>query len=261
MSSQSDQPAALVTGASRGIGRAIAVRLAHDGYSVAVNYHSNSAAAQQVVAQIGAASGRAVSAQGDVALASDRRRMIDQTLNSFGRLDLLVNNAGITSLGRKDLLEATEESWDTVFATNLKGPFFLAQIAAREMLRLIDARRIERATIINVSSISAYAVSSNRADYCMAKAAMQMMTWLLADRLAERRICVYEVCPGVIASDMTAPVKEKYDKLIADGLSPIRRWGQPEDVAAAVAMLASGQLPFSTGERINVDGGFHIRRL
>ena len=129
------------------------------------------------------------------------------------------------------------------------------------MIQLQHTRQIERGTIINVSSISAYAVSTNRGDYCMAKAAMQMMTWLLADRLAEHQINVYEVCPGVIASDMTAPVKEKYDQLIADGLAPIRRWGQPDDVATAASMLASGQLPFSTGERLNIDGGFHIRRL
>jgi NAD(P)-dependent dehydrogenase (short-subunit alcohol dehydrogenase family) len=174
---------------------------------------------------------------------------------------VLVNNAGITSVGRKDLLDATEESWEAVFATNLKGPFFLAQLAAREMIRLVKQNQIEHGTIVNVSSISAYAVSTNRADYCIAKSAMRMMTWLLADRLAELHVRVYEVCPGVIASDMTAPVKEKYDKLIAEGMSPLRRWGQPEDVAAAVSMLASGALPFSTGERINVDGGFHIRRL
>ena len=254
-------PVALVTGASRGIGRAIAARLAHDGFAVTVNFHSNAAAAAEVVAEIEKLGGKALAVQGDVASVADRQRLVGETLAQFGRLDLLVNNAGITSVGRKDLLEATEESWDTVFATNLKGPFFLAQIAAREMIRLIHAGQIERGTIVNVSSISAYAVSTNRADYCMAKAAMQMMTWLLADRLAEERINVYEVCPGVIASDMTSSVKEKYDKLIAEGLSPIRRWGQPEDVAAAVAMLAAGALGFSTGERINVDGGFHIRRL
>src|SRR4029078_1906723 len=134
-------------------------------------------------------------------------------------------------------------------------------LAARNMGALIEKATIPRVTIINVSTISAYAVSTNRAHYFMANTAMQMMTWLLADRLAEHKINVYEVCPGVIASDMTAPVKEKYDKIIAEGMSPTRRWGQPEDVAAAVAMLAGGQLPFSTGERINVDGGVHTPRL
>src|SRR5262245_11409572 len=255
------KPVALVTGASRGIGRGIAVRLAREGYAVAVNYHSNRAAAAEVIREIEAAGSKAIELQADIGQSVDRARLVDETMSRFGRLDVLVNNAGITSVGRKDLLDATEESWDTVFATNLKGPFFLAQFAARQMINLVDQEAISRGTIINVSSISAYAVSTNRADYCMAKAAMQMMTWLLADRLAEHRIYVYEVCPGVIASDMTAPVKEKYDRLIAQGLSPIRRWGQPDDVASAVAMLASGQLPFSTGERINVAGGFHIRRL
>jgi NAD(P)-dependent dehydrogenase (short-subunit alcohol dehydrogenase family) len=256
-----NRPAALVTGASRGIGRAIALRLARDGYAVTVNYHSNRQAAADVVHEIEQAGGAAIAVQADVAASRDRDRLIHETLSRFGRLDCLVNNAGITSVGRKDLLDATEESWDTVFATNLKGPFFLAQLAARQMIALIDSKKIPRGTIINVSSISAYAVSTNRADYCMAKAAMQMMTWLLADRLAEHQINVYEVCPGVIASDMTAPVKEKYDQLISGGLAPIRRWGQPNDVASAVAMLVGGQLPFSTGERLNIDGGFHIRRL
>jgi 3-oxoacyl-[acyl-carrier protein] reductase len=257
----SAMPAAIVTGASRGIGRSIALRLAREGYSVAVNFHTNRTAADEVVTEIECGGGTALAVQADIGVTADRSRLVAETLNRLGRLDLLVNNAGITSVGRKDLLEATEESWDTVFATNLKGPFFLAQLAARKMIAAIETNTIARGTIVNVSSISAYAVSTNRADYCMAKAAMQMMTWLLADRLAEQRINVYEVCPGVIASDMTAPVKEKYDRLIAEGMSPIRRWGQPEDVAAAVAMLASGQLAFSTGERINIDGGFHIRRL
>jgi NAD(P)-dependent dehydrogenase (short-subunit alcohol dehydrogenase family) len=256
-----DKPVAIVTGASRGIGRGIALRQGREGYAVVVNYHSSAAAAKEVVEEILRGGGRAVAVRADVGVAADRQVLVDETLKQFGRLDVLVNNAGITSVGRKDLLDATEESWDTVFSTNLKGPFFLAQIAARQMIDQINAGRISRGTIINVSSISAYAVSTNRADYCMAKAAMQMMTWLFADRLAEHGINVYEVCPGIIASDMTAPVKEKYDRLIAEGLSPICRWGQPEDVASAVAMLAGGQLPFSTGERINVDGGFHIRRL
>ncbi|MBC8356668.1 MAG: 3-ketoacyl-ACP reductase [Planctomycetes bacterium] len=256
-----EQPAAIVTGASRGIGRAIAIEMAGQGYAVAVNYLRSQESAAEVVEQIAATGGRGIAVQGDVGLREDRDSIVDQTLGHFGRIDLLVNNAGITSPGRKDLLEATEENWDVVFDTNLKGAFFLAQRAANEMVGLIETAAISRGTIVNVSSISAYAVSTNRVDYCIAKAGIQMMTLLLASRLAEERIRVYEICPGVIASDMTAPVTEKYDKLIADGLSPIRRWGQPEDVAKAVATVASDAFPFSTGDRINVDGGFHIRRL
>lgn len=248
---------AIVTGSSRGIGRGVAERLAADGYALVINYFRNSDAAEEVVAAIREVGGEAVSVQADVADPGGRDALVNAAFENWERLDLLVNNAGITSQGRKDLLEATEESWDQVFATNLKGPFFLAQLAANRMIYSGQ----NSGTIVNISSISAYATSTNRADYCMAKAGMQMMTWLLADRLAEEGIRVYEVCPGVIASDMTAPVQEKYDRLIADGLSPIRRWGTPEDVAQAVASLSSGAFPFSTGDRINVDGGFHIRRL
>jgi 3-oxoacyl-[acyl-carrier protein] reductase len=254
-------PVAVVTGASRGIGRAIALELARAGHAIIVNYFRSPDAAHEVVAQIAAGGGRAAAVRGDVGDRAQRDELIAAALGEFGRLDLLVNNAGITSPGRRELLEATEQSWDEVFATNLKGPFFLAQRAALAMIDLIQSGAIARGTIINVSSISAYAVSTNRADYCLAKAAMPMMTWLLATRLAEEHIRVYEVCPGVIESDMTAPVKAKYDALIAGGLSPIRRWGTPQDVARAVVVLASDALAFSTGERINVDGGFHIRRL
>lgn len=257
----SQSPVALITGSSRGIGRAIAEQLARDGYAVVVNYLSRAEAANEVVARIVGNGGQAIAVAGNVASAADRQQMIDAAIRQFGRIDVLVNNAGITSPGRKDVLEATEAGWDLVFDTNLKGPFFLAQLAARRMIELRSSGVIAAGYVINVSSISAYAVSTDRADYCIAKAAMQMMTWLLATRLAEENIRVYEVCPGVIASDMTAPVKEKYDGLIAEGLSPIRRWGEPEDVARAVSALVSGALAFSTGERINVDGGFHIRRL
>jgi 3-oxoacyl-[acyl-carrier protein] reductase len=254
-------PVALVTGASRGIGRGIALRLAKEGYAVVVNYVRSRDKAEDVVAEIKAGKGRAVALQADVGRGEDRKRLVEETLATFGRIDVLVNNAGITSPGRKDVLEATEEGWDEVFAVNLKGPFFLAQAVAKEMLRLVQEKSIATGTIVNISSISALAVSRNRADYCIAKSAMQMMTWLFAERLAESNIQVFEVCPGVIASDMTGPVKQKYDELIAGGLTPIRRWGQPEDVAAAVAALVRGDIPFATGERIHVDGGFHIRRL
>jgi 3-oxoacyl-[acyl-carrier protein] reductase len=254
------KPVAIVTGSSRGIGRSIVEHLAAD-YAVVVNYLRSADAAQEIVAGIQQRGGDAMAVAANVGESQDRNKLVSTVLDQWGRIDVLVNNAGITSQGRRDLLDATEESWDLVFNTNLKGPFFLAQLAANSMNRQISDGEITRGTIVNVSSISGYAVSSNRADYCMAKAAMQMMTWLLADRLAELGIRVYEICPGVIASDMTAPVKDKYDKLISEGLSPIRRWGQPADVAKAVSTVCSDALAFSTGERINVDGGFHIRRL
>jgi 3-oxoacyl-[acyl-carrier protein] reductase len=257
----SSTPCAIVTGASRGIGRAIAKQLAADGFGVLVNYYRSADAAADVVQEVRSAGGTAVAVQADVGAAAGRNALIDAVDEHFGRLDVLVNSAGITSQGRKDLLDATEESWDVVMDTNLKGPFFLAQLAARRMITDMQNGNTSRGTLINISSISGQAVSTNRADYCIAKAGMQMMTWLYASRLAEQKILVYEVCPGVIASDMTAPVEDKYDRLIADGLSPIRRWGQPEDVAAAVSTLSSGVFGFSTGDRINVDGGFHIRRL
>ncbi|UUO09083.1 3-ketoacyl-ACP reductase [Blastopirellula sp. J2-11] len=254
-------PVAVVTGSSRGIGRAIATALAADGFAVTINYNSRRDAADEVVAEIEAAGGRAIAVGASVAEPAGRTALLEKTLAAFGRLDLLVNNAGITSPGRKDLLEATEENWDLVFDTNLKGPFFLSQSAALSMIDQIGAKQIPSGKIINISSLSSYAVSANRADYCMAKAGLQMMTWLLAERLADDGIQVFEICPGVIASDMTAPVKEKYDQLIADGMTPIRRWGQPQDVAKAILAIARDLFPFSTGERINVDGGFHLRKL
>jgi 3-oxoacyl-[acyl-carrier protein] reductase len=252
---------AIVTGASRGIGRAIALELNRLGYAVVVNYATRPDAAEKVADQINAAGGMALAVRGNVGAAKDREGLVRAAVEKFGRLDLLVNNAGITSVGRKDLLEATEEGWDTVFATNLKGPFFLSQLAANEMIRQVRAKTIPAAKIVNVSSVSAYAVSANRADYCMTKAAMGMMTRLFAHRLAGDGIQVFEICPGVIESDMTAPVKEKYDRLIAEGLWPIRRWGKPEDVARAVSAIVLDYFPFSTGGRIDVDGGFHIRTL
>ncbi len=256
-----DTRVAIVTGGSRGIGRGICEELARIGLAVVVNYATRPDAAEDVVSKITAAGGQAIAVKANVGSGKDRQGLVALTLDAFGRLDVLVNNAGITSQGRKDVLEATEESWDVVFDTNLKGPFFLTQLAANEMIRLRGERKISRGKIVNISSISRFAVSINRADYCMTKAAIGMMTRLFAQRLAEENINVYEVSPGVIASDMTAPVKEKYDKLIAEGLWPIRRWGQPEDVAKAVAAIVEDYFPFSTGDTFNVDGGFHYRSL
>jgi NAD(P)-dependent dehydrogenase (short-subunit alcohol dehydrogenase family) len=255
------RPAALVTGASRGIGRAIAIALGRAKFAVVVNYARSAAAADEVVAEIRQRGGTAIAVAASVTDADQRQALLARARDAFGDLQVLVNNAGITSPGRKDILEATEQSWDTVFDTNLKGPFFLTQRAAHEMIAAQAAGRLSDGTIINISSISAFAVSTDRADYCLTKAALGMMTRLFATRLADHNIRVYEVCPGVIATDMTAPVRDKYDRLIADGLTPIRRWGEPEDVARAVVALARGEFPFSTGDCIHVDGGFHIRRL
>ena len=277
-------PVALITGASRGIGRGIALELAKVGHDLVVNFAGNADGARATASDCVAAAlaaGKTIRAeicQCDVGKAVDRERLIAFTREQFGRLDLLVNNAGITSIGRRDVLEAREEEFDALMAINLKGPYFLSQLAANWMIAQEGTRcsasgvgavesqgraaaRPYRPKIVIVSSISGYAVSTNRGDYCMAKAALGMMTKLYATRLADHGINVYEVCPGVIASDMTAPVKEKYDKLFADGLAPIRRWGTPEDVGRAVTALALDYLPYSTGETINVDGGFHVRRL
>jgi NAD(P)-dependent dehydrogenase (short-subunit alcohol dehydrogenase family) len=256
-----DQPVALVTGGSRGIGRAICLKLGALGYGVVVNFASRRDAADEVVGQIEATGGRAIAVQANVAAAADRERLLASALDEFGRLDVLVNNAGIASPGRKDLLEATEAGWDEVFAINLKGPFFLTQLAARKMIELVRAGAIAEGKIINISSVSAYTASVNRGDYCMSKAALSMMTWLFAERLAGEGITVFEISPGVIETDMTGPVHDKYEKLIAEGLTPIRRWGQPDDVARAVEAIVRGYFPFTTGERLNVDGGFHMRRL
>ncbi|MCA9168439.1 MAG: 3-ketoacyl-ACP reductase [Planctomycetales bacterium] len=260
-SSSSDCRVALVTGGSRGIGREIAIELARSGHHVVVNYRREATAAEAVVREIELLGGEAIACAADVGELSDHPRLVEAAMSRWGRIDVLVNNAGITSPGRKDLLEATPEGWDLVLNTNLRGPFFLSQLVARQMIELRQANTLEVGYLINISSISSYAVSVNRADYCVAKAGLQMMTHLFATRLADENVLVYEICPGVIASDMTAPVKEKYDALIEQGLTPLRRWGTPHDVARAVTMICDGALPFSTGERLNVDGGFHLRRL
>jgi 3-oxoacyl-[acyl-carrier protein] reductase len=251
-------PVALVTGGSRGLGRGICLELARAGYAVVVNFASSRDAAEETLRLIGD-SVPVLLCQGDVGLAADRDRLVEETLSAFGRIDVLVNNAGITSQGRKDVLEATEESWDRVLATNLKGPFFLSQRVAHEMLARRSALRDP--AIVNISSLSAYSVSTNRGDYCISKAGLAMLTQLFALRLAGDGIRVFEVRPGVMETDMTAGAHERYTQLIAEGLTPMGRWGTPEDVGRAVAALVTGAIPFATGEVVNVDGGFHIRRF
>jgi NAD(P)-dependent dehydrogenase (short-subunit alcohol dehydrogenase family) len=257
----SDRPVAIVTGASRGIGRGVANALGAEGWAVVINYARNADAAKDAAAEVEAGGGKALVVQADVSSAEDRERLTDETLQQTGRIDLLVNNAGVAPTQRLDLLEATEESFDRVLGINLKGPYFLTQRVAREMIRLKEEGVVEAPRIVNIGSISAYAASPARGEYCLSKAAMGMMTDLFAVRLAENGINVYEVRPGITATDMTGAVKEKYDKLIAEGITPIRRWGQPEDIGKAVVAVARGLLPFSTGEVINVDGGFHLKSL
>lgn len=255
---------ALVTGSSRGIGRAVALALAQlANYDIVVNYVRNDDAAEEVRRLILAMGRRAQAIQADISIADDRERLISQTLLAFERVDLLVNNAGVAPDVRADVLEASETSFDRMIDINLKGPYFLTQRVANEMIKQgPPSAPIRAPKIVTISSISAYAASVNRGDYCVAKAGLAMMTKLYAARLAEHGINVYEVRPGIIATDMTGAVKEKYDKLIFEqDLTPMHRWGKPDDVAHAVAAIANDAFPFSTGEVINVDGGFHLRRL
>lgn len=260
--------AALITGASRGIGRGIAIQLARFGFDLVLNYRSNEEAAQATAANCVAAAKdkaltiRAEICRGDVSSAKDRAQLLEFTDHTFGRLDLLVNNAGMAPRQRLDILEATESSFDELMNVNLKGPFFLTQAVASYFLKLRgNLGQDYRPKIITISSVSAYTASINRGDYCISKAGLSMVTALFAARLAADGINVYEIRPGIIATDMTSGVKEKYDALIANGLTPMPRWGEPEDVAKTVAAIAQDLLPFSTGEVINVDGGFHLRRL
>jgi NAD(P)-dependent dehydrogenase (short-subunit alcohol dehydrogenase family) len=253
---------AIVTGSSRGIGRGIALALAEHGWDVVINYRGNIQAAQEAHEAVNAHQAHGLVVQGDVAKPEDRERIVQATIEEFGRIDMLVNNAGMGPRQRVDMLQVGETSYDEVMTTNLKGPFFLTQRVANAMIKLIQEEIISNPKIVNIGSISAYTSSPARAEYCLSKAGMGMMTLLWADRLAEYGINVYEIRPGIIETDLTSVVKDKYDRLILEeGITPIRRWGQPEDIGNAVVAIAKGLMPFSTGEIINVDGGFHISRL
>ena len=249
---------ALVTGGRRGIGRAIAARLSRDGFNVAINAVSPPDTDDKFADM----TGEYIYIQGDVSKAEDRERILEETVKRFGGLHVLVNNAGIAPKVRADLLEMSEESFDHVLAVNAKSNMFLTQAAANIMLRQpLDIGGKKRGTIINISSCSAVVSSVNRGEYCVSKAAIAMLTLLFADRLAAEGIFVHEVRPGVIETDMTSKVKEKYDNLIAKGTFPIARWGKAEDVANAVSVFAGDEFLYTTGNFIDVDGGFHIRRL
>ncbi|WP_233578265.1 3-ketoacyl-ACP reductase [Tautonia sociabilis] len=253
---------ALVTGGGRGIGRGIVAALARDGVSVVVNYRSDSAAAEEACREaerLGAP--RAIALRADLAELDEGRGLVDRTLEAFGRIDVLVNNAGVAPQRRADLLETAPESWDRVLGINLKGPFFLSQHAASAMIAPGHPRGDVPPMIVFITSVSSTFASVNRPEYCVSKAGLSMVAQLFAARLADEGVLVFEVRPGIIATDMTAGVKEAYDRRIADGLSPTRRWGAPEDVGRVVSALSSGAFGFSTGQVVYVDGGLHLRRL
>ena len=255
-----EKKTAIVTGASRGIGYAVAKRLGLDGYQVAMLATGPQEKYEAALNELSEQNIIWYYVQGSIASAQDRSRLLEETLERFGRVDALVNNAGVAPLERKNILEMSEESFDRVTGINTKGTLFLTQLVARQMLKQEWTGK-KRGTIVNVGSCSAEVSSTSRGEYCISKAGIAMLTKLFADRLAPEGILVHEVRPGVIATDMTSAVKEKYDAMLEQGVFPIRRWGTPEDVAEAVSMFCSDQLLYTTGDYLDVDGGFHIRRL
>ena len=259
-------PVVLVTGASRGLGRGIAIEAAAAGCSVAINYASNAAAADETVGLCTAAAVRPeqrfVPIKGDIGNRDDRAGLLAHTLDTFGRLDALVNNAGMAPRVRADLTETSEASFEELLRVNLQGPFFLTQAVANHWLTKPYAPPLDGGfKILFITSISADTASVNRGEYCVSKAGLAMTSQLWAVRLAAEGVQVLELRPGIMATDMTSGVKEKYDALIAEGLVPQRRWGTADDVGRAVRAVLSGAFPFTTGDVIHLDGGFHLRRL
>ena len=251
---------AIITGGSRGIGFAVSLRLGREGFNVALVGKREQSACQGNLDILDNADASWLYISADVSNPEDRKRIVGETIARFGRVDLMVNNAGVAPKVRADLLEMSPESWDYVMDINAKSNMFLTQLAVRQMLSQESLGK-KRGTVINISSCSAEVSSVNRGEYCVSKAGLSMLTMLYADRLAREQIYVHEIRPGIIKTDMTAAVTEKYDKLIAEGIFPIARWGTPEDVAQAVAAFAGDNFLYTTGNVVDVDGGFHIRRL
>jgi len=261
-----EKPVALITGAGRGIGRGIALELANSGFDIAgldivFEPENKKMGLFEVKEVLGALGAGFHPLQGDVSDLGSHEKLLSEVIGQFGRIDLLVNNAGVAPLVRLDLLETTPESYDRVFGTNARGPFFFTQKAAKQMVLQVKKSPDPKPAIVFITSISASVSSPIRAEYCVSKAALSITATLFADRLAEFGINVYEIRPGIVETDMTAPVREKYDKLIVEGLVPQKRWGFPEDVGKAVVALAKGYFPFSTGLVLEVSGGMNIRRL
>ena len=252
---------ALVTGGSRGIGFGIAECLAKDGFNLAINGVRDEADVRAQLDKLRSFGIKVIYCQGDISSAESRQSIIDKIKQEFGHLNVLVNNAGVAPKERNDILVATEESFDYVVGTNLKGTYFLTQLAANWMVEQKKSDVKYKGCIINVTSVSSTVASTNRGEYCIAKAGLSMVTKLYAARLGEFNIPVYEIRPGVIETDMTSGVKEKYDKLFAEGLAVQSRWGYPEDIGKAAAGLARGDFPYSTGQVIMVDGGMTLQRL
>jgi len=258
------RPVAFITGASRGIGRGIAIELAKQGWDVAglsrlSDPDNTESGLFEVKRRVEEAGANFLPLQGDVTSIADHDHLLELILEKYGRIDLLVNNAGVAPEKRLDILEATTGSFDRVLGVNLRGPFFLTQRVAQQMIA--QAKEHKTPAIVFITSISATTSSPSRAEYCISKAGLSMAAATFADRLAEYGINVYEVRPGIIKTDMTAAVETKYDKLIAEGLAPQKRWGLPEDVGKAVAALVSGGFAYSTGAVIEVSGGMNLRRL
>lgn len=253
---------AIVTGSGSGIGQGIAVQLAKARWTIVINATSRSTRNQEETLDLVRGNGSdGLIVTGDISSEEDRSRIVKTTLDTFGKIDLLVNNAGIGPRVRMDMLEMSEESMREVLNVNLFGTYFLTQLVANHMIRLIREGRLEKGKIVNIGSISAYTSSTSRAEYCISKAAVSMITTLFADRLAGEKINVYEIRPGIIRTPLTRVVQDKYDRLIAEGITPIKRWGEPDDIGKAVVAIAEDYFPFSTGQVIDVDGGFHIKRL
>ncbi len=255
------KPVALITGGSRGIGLGIAQALLEKGYRVAINGVRPANLVESTLEELKSNGGEVIYCQGDIGNGDDRQKMIGDIKSKWNQLNLLVNNAGVAPKERKDILEAEEDSFDWLIGINLKGPYFLTQLAANWMIDQKKYKPEDDFSIINISSVSASVASVNRGDYCISKAGMNMTTKLWAARLGEFNIPVYEIQPGLIKTDMTAGVIEKYDKLIAGGLTLQKRWGYPEDIGKTVLALAEGMIPYATGQTINIDGGMTIKTL
>lgn len=259
MPAETRRPVALVTGANRGIGRGIALALAARGFDLALNDLEFSEDTRITLEETKKRGVRSAFVEGDISDIPRHSELVDAAWSAFGVLDCLVNNAGVQVKVRGDLLDVTPESFDRLIGVNLRGTFFLTQAVARRMLA--EKPGGHPRSIVTISSINAFVAGINRGEYCISKSGLTMLVKLFAVRLAEAGIRCYEVRPGVIRTDMTRPAAERYEKMIADGAWPIRRWGEAEDVGRAVAMLASGELAYSTGEAIHVDGGMHVQTL